>query len=494
MDLNLSFIRQSSALIIPDLIKIITTVITSIVLAKILGPEQLGVYSSAALVMTYGVLLHSGIKNGTGLNIPILIGKGLQKESEITLRHAMSGIIAILIITTPVFVVITYSLIHRNDLLIGMLIIWSSLFLYEIYNMIEAQARLNYRIKTVFYSQTILVISRLFLIIILSMYFGILGAFIALFVSYIPSLVYLVYIKKEIIKFEFSMQGAQELIKVGFPLLFAGIMMTVFTSLDRLFILSDIGLEKLGYYTFIVGMTTVIAIIPAKIASFMSQYLREALGANVNQNKLSEVTGILYISSLIILVPIVLIIYHLGVYIITGYLYEYKLSLDFLDVLIFSSLNITAFHFYSQYLVALGAKKELIYAQICALIFALIFYSLAMWMQKGLYGFSFANLLSSSSLSLMMLIFSYKSGARLKDLKLGYTILIISFCVAAIWFINISDLKEISSLNEGKFIILKLLTIDFLIFLLALLFIRFSRMFENIKGFLQRDFKYKETT
>ena len=241
-------------------------------------------------------------------------------------------------------------------------------------------------------------------------------------------------------------------------------------------------------------MTTVIAIIPAKIASFMSQYLREALGANVNQNKLSEVTGILYISSLIILVPIVLIIYHLGVYIITGYLYEYKLSLDFLDILIFSSLNITAFHFYSQYLVALGAKKELIYAQICALIFALIFYSLAMWMQKGLYGFSFANLLSSSSLSLMMLIFSYKSGARLKDLKLGYTILIIAFCVAAIWFINISDLKEISSLNEGKFIILKLLTIDFLIFLLALLFIRFSRMFENIKGFLQRDFKYKETT
>ena len=316
MDLNLSFIRQSSALIIPDLIKIITTVITSIFLAKILGPEQLGVYSSAALVMTYGVLLHSGIKNGTGLNIPILIGKGLQKESEITLRHAMSGIIAILIITTPVFVVITYSLIHRNDLLIGMLIIWSSLFLYEIYNMIEAQARLNYRIKTVFYSQTILVISRLCLIIILSMYFGILGAFIALFVSYIPSLVYLIYIKKEIIKFEFSMQGAQELIKVGFPLLFAGILMTVFTSLDRLFILSGIGIENLGYYTFIVGMTTVIAIIPAKIASFMSQYLREALGANVNQNKLSEVTGILYISSLIILVPIVLIIYHLGVYII----------------------------------------------------------------------------------------------------------------------------------------------------------------------------------
>lgn len=494
MDLNLSFIRQSAALIFPDLIKIITTVVTSIFLAKILGPVQLGVYSSAALVMTYGVLLHFGIKNGTGLNIPILIGKGLQEESEITLRHAMSGIIAILIITTPVFLVITYSLIHRNDLLIGMLITWSSLFLYEIYNMTEAKARLNYRIKTVFYSQTILVISRLFLIIVLSMYFGLLGAFIALIASYIPSLVYLVFIKREKIKFQFSIQGTTELIKVGFPLLFAGILMTVFTSLDRLFILSDIGIEKLGYYTFIVGMTTVIAMIPAKIASFMSQYLREAIGANVDKNKLSEVTGILYISSLIILAPIVLMIYHLGIYIISGYLDEYKLSIDFLDILIFSSLNLTAFHFYSQYLVALGAKKELIYAQIYALILALIFYCLAMWMQKGLYGFSFANLLSSSSLSLMMLIFSYKSGAKLRDLKVGYTILIIAITFLAIWLINVSDLKDITSLNDGKFIIIKLLGIDSLILIFALLSIRYSRMFENIKGFLQRDFKYMENT
>ena len=493
MNLNISFIRHSIALVIPDLIKILTTVLTSIFIAKILGPKNLGIYSTAALVMMYGVLLHVGIKQATGLRIPIMIGKGLKEEVETCLSFSLGAILSILLFFLPLFILFIIFYIDNEMLFFGMISTVVALFLYEVYNLSEAKARLNYRIKTVFYSQIILVTSRSALIISGAYFYGLYGAFLAISISYLPSLFYLLIIKNESIKIKWNLAETKSLINTGFPLFFAGMMMTLFLSLDRWFILSSEGIERLGFYTFIVGISSIIATIPQKIASFMSQYIREAVGANVSKQEIARATGFLCLTMLIILLPIILMIYHFGIFLISGYLTAYKESLPLLDILIFSSFFLTGFHFYSQYLIGLGAKKEIIYAQSIGLVLAIFLYIIALSFGGSLYIISIANLFSSLFLSVSMAIFVKKTGVTFGDIKLIPSILIIFVSTLVFKIIDPSGIINFITFQEGLLELLKLLFIDICLLISLLLLIWKLNMISKVKGFLQRDFRFKES-
>ena len=128
MSLKLNFFQQSSMLLIPDLIKIITTVISSIFLAKIFGPERLGIYAAAALAMTYGTLLHLGIKNGAGLQVPFFIGKGEFNFADQCVNSSITGILAILFLFTAPFGFLIYYFVDNYELMVGLYLTWISLF------------------------------------------------------------------------------------------------------------------------------------------------------------------------------------------------------------------------------------------------------------------------------------------------------------------------------------------------------------------------------
>ncbi len=493
MKFDISFIRDSIKLIIPDIIKIVSTILTSIFLAKLLGPKNLGIYSTAALVMMYGVLLHMGIKQATGLKIPLMIGKGLKKEVDLCLSFSLGGILSILLFFSPIFIIFTIFYIENEMLFFGMIATLCGLFLYEIYNLLEAKARLNYRITTVFYSQTMLIIFRSIFVILGAYFFDLYGAFIALVICYLPSLLYLLLIKNETISIKWSFLETKNLIKTGFPLFIAGMMMTIFISLDRWFILSSEGIERLGFYTFILGISSIISIIPQKIASFMSQYIREAVGANVSKKEMANVTGFLCLTILIILIPIVLMIYHFGIFLISSYLTEYLESIHLLDILIFSSFFLTGFHFYSQYLIGLGAKKHIIKAQTIGLLLAISFYFLAVYFDGSLFAISIANLLASLTLSLIMAIYVKKTGVSFSDINLISSISIILLSVLLLNLIDPSGIVDFVSIRQGIIELTKLFVIDLSILIFLLVLIWKLNMIEKVKGFLQRDFKFKES-
>lgn len=491
MSLKLNFFQQSSMLLIPDLIKIITTVISSIFLAKIFGPERLGIYAAAALAMTYGTLLHLGIKNGAGLQVPFFIGKGEFNFADQCVNSSITGILAILFLFTAPFGFLIYYFVDNYELMVGLYLTWISLFLYEIYNMAEAKARLNYRIKNVFYSQIFLHITRIFLLLYLAATFGLIGAFIGLIVCYVPSLVYL-YLNGERIYFSWDYEEIFKLIKIGFPLMLAGLLMTLFISIDRWIIISFIGIDQLGYYTFVIGITGVITIIPQKIASFLSQYIREAVGADVDIKIIIKATGIVYFLCLVLLAPCILMIYHSGIYLISGFLVEYKESIPLFDVLIYASFFLTTYYFYSQLLVGLNLRKELLISQGLSLIFLIFANFLALKLGYGLMGIAFASLCGSLFLSFSVVYAAYKKIGTLKNSMIGYSILSILITVIVFNIIDISSLTNITNLYEGMNTFFKIIAIDFVFLIFILIIIIKLNITKSVMGFLRRDFSRQQ--
>lgn len=488
--LKYKFFNDTSSLILSDIIKIVLTLITGLISAKVLGPVALGVTAACALIFRFGPLLNIGILAAMGQEVTKLISKNKLSDADDVLNISLTGIIIIFLIAS--FVTIFFSLTNLSDinLIIGIFLNIFGLFFFQIYNILEARAKFNFRIKTVAKSQIICSVTNFIITVSLIKSMGVYAVFLASLFSYIPSLVYLIFYKKEKISLKWNFQKVSSLIHYGFSIYFGGSCILFAMSLDRVFILADVGIDSLGIYTATSSLALIITFIPMKLANFMYQYLRDAYVKKYSVRALWNNLSLLLSLTIILCIPIIIIMNELVIFLFNTYLESYVSGIELIKFFMLAVLSSILYHFSWSFLMAIDKKEYILFPQLLTLISSLLIYSSIYFFYDATlktYALAFFLINLSSGLFVLISVFKLLESQKNLDISIYVRILSVIFVAALV----VSFLPNF--FDPGIDIFYNLLSLLFricvciLCFILIVSFAFKSKSFRDMSDFLNRE-------
>ena len=220
--------------------------------ATILPPEEYGTYGLLSLWLMYVSLATPGVFNAAAREMPVLLGKGQEKEA---LRVQNISISAELLYTViPTAVIIAASFFYKDTVMrTGLLIVAAAYIAVRISNIWSIMNVMRERFNKVTAGNIIIAIVSPVVAIISLQWLRVYALIIGPLAAYILSLVY--YWTKGSINFSFNLDRQEiiRLAKVGIFLQGLSIVTLAFRIADRTIIASALPLEQLGLYVFATG-------------------------------------------------------------------------------------------------------------------------------------------------------------------------------------------------------------------------------------------------
>ncbi len=223
--------------------------------ATILTPTEYGTYGLLTLWLMYVGFVAPGIYSAASREIPVLMGKGREKDA---LRVQNVSVSAELLYTiAPTAVIIGASFLYADTVLrIGLLIIAMS---YVANRLITLWAHINFirqKFNTVALGNLVVTIVSPIVILASLQWLKVYALIAGPLVAHAVALVY--YFTKGAIGFRFSLDKREiiRLVKIGIVLQGLGIMYWAFRMADRTIIAAALPLAQLGFYTFAMGFLT----------------------------------------------------------------------------------------------------------------------------------------------------------------------------------------------------------------------------------------------
>ena len=488
--LKYKFFNDSSSLILSDLIKVVLTLITGLVAAKVLGPVALGVTAACALVFRFGPLLNIGILAAMGQEVTRLIGNNKSDEADDVLNISLSGIIVIFIIASLITTFFSLTKLSDINLLVGIFLNIIGLFFFQVYNILEARAKFNFRINTVAISQIICSVTNFIITISLIKSIGVYAVFLASLFSYLPSLIYLMIYKKEKISFKWNFKKVSNLVRYGFSIYFGGSCILLAMSIDRVFILADIGIDNLGIYTATSSLALIIAFIPMKLANFMYQYLRDAYVKNYSIRKLWSHLSLLISLTIVLCLPIIIIMNDIVIFLFNTFLESYVTGIELVKFFMLAVLSSILYHFCWSFLMAIDKKEYILYPQLFTLFISLfIYFSVYIFYDASLKTYALAFFLINLSSGLFMIFSILKLLISERNLDISTYIRILSVIIFAAFIVLIFPNFFITDVGISQniiFLILRICTC-FIIFIMIIFIALKSESLKKMSNFLNRE-------
>ena len=256
-------------------IALILGLLRNLVFGKMLTPEEMGYYSIALTISSYGMLFQLGIINGLGRELPVVLG---QKNN--THASNLVGVSTIILCLLQVLGIIIYSVILLtipfNDEKMRSVFLWGGILALSIPFSQIVMLRLRSEQRVLAFSIAQVVSSALILLIgiITIQYLSYLGAIGSIII--INFLIYIVISQKHLNSVNYSyfnLKSIKYLMKIGIPLMLAGVLLNLQISMDRLFLIQYFSIEQIGIYQ--------ISIIPITLGTatsgIISQYVSPKL-------------------------------------------------------------------------------------------------------------------------------------------------------------------------------------------------------------------------
>lgn len=232
------------------LLNAVLAFIANIITRNLLGPEQYGYWLTVSLIFTFAPLLQLGTLNAMNREVPYYIARKNMKKVQEIRESVFSFMYTIPLYSIVLFLGISIVLFFTDikyEYKIGLLfaifiagLTFLSGYVEMYYKSNQNFGRASWLISVKSISQSLLTIGFVYFWGYIGLYFGML---IALFLE--------VFLVKGILpkaKKTQPFSEYKELIKIGFPILFVGILWTVMIATDRLVISLFMTAEELGYY------------------------------------------------------------------------------------------------------------------------------------------------------------------------------------------------------------------------------------------------------
>jgi O-antigen/teichoic acid export membrane protein len=272
-----------------------------------LDPSDMGYYSIVITVSSYGALLQLGLMNGLNRELPVALGQGKKERNLNLVGETTSSVILIQTFFLIVYFIVI-SLISFDDsikesafFLAGLAVIPSQLLSMVMLRLRAEQRTMAFAILHLLTTITTVAVS-----FVAIQYFGFKGAiwvlitinllaFIIVTIRYLPAANYLYFNSKDI----------SYLLRIGFPTMLSSLVVALFLSMDKLFIMRFLSIEDLGLYQ-IAFLPMVLGVsIQSLVSQFLSPKLLFKFGAGSSLHSL-------YKESLKVSVSIMLLMVFLG--------------------------------------------------------------------------------------------------------------------------------------------------------------------------------------
>lgn len=333
--------------------------IKTVVFGAYLSPKFMGYYTIAVTIAGYGTFLQLGLMSGLNRELPVCLGSGREKYSSGLVGETTIAVISLQLIGLILYYLILASVTFKdasaqNAFFLAGLLVFAASF----GQMVMLRLRAEQRILSFSSLQLINALGILLLGILAIQYMSYKGAIFAIVLINFGSFII---VSKTILNpvnyFYFKLKDIIYLMRIGLPMMAAGVLLNLQMSMDRLFLIKNVSATEIGIYQIgILPLTMGIV-----ISSIANQYVGPKLLFRYGQGESlkyvfnrSLMVSLIIIGSMFLFWPIVP---PLADFIINRWLPDYHRSLPLISIFylgaIFTSANITG-------VVILAANRQIL--------------------------------------------------------------------------------------------------------------------------------------
>ena len=321
---NGEILYSSSNLFLP-----IIGFLSNIIATAYIIPENMGIYQSVLIITTYTNFLHLGVFQGLNRNISYYKAQNRLDlvQNQVNTSNTVAQFISLVSFLIGVIVFIYIYFTYKGILyILAAILLIINLVVIPIKTHIEATFRSSQEFgllgKIIFKENIIYGIFSL-LPIIIGYYGKIISDVVRTLISF--------YFRKKYCTLTSNgrgnIQGLIELIKIGFPILIAGYLWSIFVIADQTFIALKFSKVDLGVYTLSRLIITALILIPNSVGAILYPKLSAAYGRTGEPSSLRVFWKSSIVLNGAIILPIVVIIYFCLPYFVENFMPNYTQGL-----------------------------------------------------------------------------------------------------------------------------------------------------------------------
>lgn len=237
--------------------------ISTIWVARILGPDEFGIWNAVMLVLGYAAYTELGVLSVMGRDLPLNLGQGDMKKAAAVESSARYTTIFGALLAAVILFIFSFFGNHSTKMSIGLQAVSMVIILQQIYTYHRIHLRSYNRIKELSQQQVLFSIVTAFTALLFVVFGGLEGRLFAAILAHVLILIYAIKRDpwKPVLKFDLAVTWS--LMRVGIPIIVCGLIITMLTSIDRLMIITFLGEKQLGYVGLGVMVVSVVSIVPA---------------------------------------------------------------------------------------------------------------------------------------------------------------------------------------------------------------------------------------
>lgn len=279
-------------------------VITSLIVAGMLGPLVWGVWYVLNLVLRYGSLAHLGSLNGLNRQYALEMGRGNEEEAHALLRASFGALLVSIVVASIVAIPIALS-VGQSEYLTPIVLTLVLLVFHQFYSFTTTAYRARIQFRNVSGFQTVIALVNPAVSLPLTYFFGLNGFIFGQAIGYLFVVAFAYLREPSLYRLAFDWARSKRLIGIGFPIMLVGVLYALFNTVDRWIILELFGTAELGYYSVAIMALGAAALLPQIVAQQFYPRMSRQWGAN---RDLRELTRMARTQGLLGLLPTAIVV------------------------------------------------------------------------------------------------------------------------------------------------------------------------------------------
>ena len=406
----LSFDKNKVLFFISHMVYNFGLFILTIIAAKLTGPENWGLITLFSLIATYSSIFTLGINNGMGIMLPISIGK---KNSIMSTNIAITSRRILLFSFIPIGLVQISLIIFLDLPLLMFIVLYIFTISVQLLTYFKFFLRSHQSFKIFSYAYLFQTVLLMFGIFILQKGFN------YLIILSISNFITILFIWKKIkninSNWEIEKKTIYRIIKIGFPIMMAGIVGELLLSTDRLIISFFLSNSELGQYgfgsNFFKGIRIIgIAISTIALPKIATSYSNKDLSKMIYYARIQQWISFLFMALASIITGLFIF------YLVPTLLPEYSKSINLSLILLIAS-TLLPLSLYPNILNVIGKQKLYLKIQLFIIFLNLFCSTTFIILGYGIDGVAVGSLLS---MIFYVILIRYLGSKSIKNLSFNF--------------------------------------------------------------------------
>ena len=233
-----------------------------LLVARWIGPEQFGLWNVLSLILVYGSIVGLGVPNGMNREVPKLQGQGDYEQAQQIANFSfgfmllVSGASALVIALAALFPGLS-SQARFPLFCMGILFLTTQMYIY-----FQVLLRCHVRFRTMSLQQLIFALVNPLVVLPLAYFLGLNGFILGQALMALGISLLIRQIAPLRVAAAFRWQSFLPLAKIGLPILGAGLLYGLLTTVDRWVVLHYLGTEALGHYGVPILTLSLLSLLP----------------------------------------------------------------------------------------------------------------------------------------------------------------------------------------------------------------------------------------